>query len=84
MGPSTNNTEAASEQIRLEWQEIARTQVIRNRRKLGSLSPEQEAAVESVFVCVVNQLFAQLSLETAPPPLRLRWLKMLRPDAVAV
>ena len=74
----TNNDDEVSEEIRLEWQEIARSEVSRHRRRLGLLSPEQQTAVESVLVHITNTMFEQLSMERAPRALRLKWLQTLR------
>jgi hypothetical protein len=79
----TAKNDTVCEEIRLEWQAIARAEVLRYRRRLGPLTPEQESAVESVLVCVANQLFEQLSLESVPLPVRLKCLKTWRRDAVA-
>lgn len=80
---STNDTNTVSEEVRLEWQEIARAEVSRHRRKLGSLTPQQESAVESALVYVANQLFEHLSWESVQQPMRLKCLNILRRNAVA-
>ena len=43
--------------IRQQWQEIARTEVMRQRRNLGQLSEEQQVAVESALVSVADHMF---------------------------
>lgn len=83
MDTISSNSDTVCEEIRLEWQEIARAEVLRYRRRLGTLTLEQATEVESVLVHVANQLFDHLSLESVPPPLRLKCLKTWRRDAVA-
>ena len=46
-----------ADDIRLQWQEIARTEVTRQRRRLALLSDEQRVAVESALVSVADHMF---------------------------
>ena len=77
------NVDAKFEEIRSEWQGIARAEVSRHRRRLGSLTPEQESEVESVLVHVAGQMFDQMLRENVPPAARLKCLKIWRPQVVA-
>lgn len=43
--------------VRCQWQEIARSEVMRQRRRLALLSDEQRIAVESVLVSVTDHMF---------------------------
>jgi hypothetical protein len=79
----TDNVDAKFEEIRSEWQGIARAEVSRHRRRLGSLTPEQESEVESVLVHVASQMFEQLLVARVPQSARQKYLKIWRPDAVA-
>ncbi|HEY8225050.1 MAG TPA: hypothetical protein VIG25_07225 [Pyrinomonadaceae bacterium] len=83
MDAITRKDDKVSEQIRLEWQEIAKSEVSRHRRKLGALTSEQQSVVESVLVHIANQLFEQLRLEGVPQPVRRKCLNLWRRDAVA-
>ena len=79
----TDNVDARFEEIRSEWQGIARAEVLRHRRRLGSLTPEQELEVESVLVQVASQMFEQLLVAKVPQSARQKYLKIWWPDAVA-
>jgi hypothetical protein len=52
-----NDDATAFNEIRLEWEEIARAEVTRHRRRLGLLTPEQQSAVESVLISVADHMF---------------------------
>jgi hypothetical protein len=52
-----NDDAMAFNEIRLEWEEIARSEVTRHRRRLGLLTPEQQSAVESVLISVADHMF---------------------------
>ena len=40
----------------LEAQGIARSEMARRRRRLGSLTPEQESSIESLLISTVNKI----------------------------
>ena len=80
MDAITNNTETC-EEIRLQWQQIARSEVSRYRRRLGPLTPEQASEVESVFVSVANGLFEQFFPAHSSDSWRDKCLKLWRPAA---
>jgi len=42
--------------LRHKLQEIARTELGRQRARLGELTPEQEAAIEALLVSTVNKI----------------------------
>jgi glutamyl-tRNA reductase len=42
--------------LRQKLQELARTEMTRQRKRLGSLTPEQEAAVEALLLSTVNKI----------------------------
>lgn len=42
--------------LREKFQEVARAELARQRKKLGSLTKEQEAAVESLLMSTVNKI----------------------------
>lgn len=55
---ATETDEATTvDDIRLEWEEIARNEVTRHRRRLSLLTPEQQSAVESVLLSVTDHMF---------------------------
>ena len=58
----SNVTSGATEliELRLEWEEIARSEVTRHRRKLGQLTPEQQTEVESALVSVTGEIFQRI------------------------
>ena len=83
MDDTTAEDKSVFDEIRREWQMIARSEVSRCRRKLGLLSLQQQSAVESVLVDVADQLFGQLLFERVPQPLRRKCLNVWRHRAVA-
>ena len=83
MEANTDNNDAMCEEIRSEWQEIARAEVSRHRRRLGPLTPAQESEVESVLVSVADRIFEQLLLGNVSQSVRVKCLKIWRPDAIA-
>lgn len=42
--------------MRQKFQEVARSEMARQRKRLGSLTPEQEAAIETLLVSTVNKI----------------------------
>jgi len=42
--------------LRQKLQQVARTEMERQRRRLGSLTPEQEAAIEALLMATVNKI----------------------------
>src|SRR5688572_5976749 len=42
--------------LREKMQEVARTELVRQRKRLGVLTPEQEAAIESLLMSTVNKI----------------------------
>lgn len=83
METMTDNVDAMCEEIRSEWQKIARAEVTRYRRRLGPLTPEQESEVESVLISVADRMFEQLLRGSVSQSVRAKCLKIWRPDAVA-
>lgn len=69
-------TDNRFEEIRLEWQAIARSEVSRRHRNLG-LSAEQERELESALVAVTDGLFQRL-LANVSAPAQLTYLKIWR------
>lgn len=71
--------------IRLEWQAIARSEVTRHRRRLGLLTPEQETAVESVLISVADHMFEMVveGIESCPGADRFKYLSVWRREAEA-
>ena len=71
--------------IRQQWQEIARTEVTRQRRNLGQLSEEQQMAVESVLVSVADHMFEIVvrGAEKCPGVDRFKYFNVWRRRAVA-
>jgi hypothetical protein len=58
---STENEEIHTcEEIRSEWHEIAKAEVVRHRRRLGLLTLEQELELESILVSVADHMFEQV------------------------
>jgi hypothetical protein len=78
MDAKTNNPEVTCEQVRLEWQAIARGEVSRQRRRLGRFTTDQQMAVESVLVSVANGMFETL-FANAPQPTRQKCFSIWRP-----
>ena len=60
MDAKTNNPDVMCEQVRLEWQAIARGEVSRQRQRLSRFTTDQQVAVESVLVSVANGMFETL------------------------
>jgi len=71
--------------IRLEWQEIARHEVMRQRRRLALLSDEQRMAVESALVSVADHMFEVVvqGAENCPDSKRFKYLNVWLRLAVA-
>jgi len=71
--------------IRQQWQEIARTEVTRQRRNLGQLSEEQRMAVESALVSVADHMFEVVvrGAEKCPGVDRFKYFNVWRRRAVA-
>ena len=67
MDAKTDNADDTCEQVRLEWQAIARGEVSRQRRRLSRLTTDQQMAVESVLVSVASGMFETL-FANAPQP----------------
>ena len=42
--------------MREKMQEVARAELARQRKRLGLLTPEQEAAIESLLISTVNKI----------------------------
>lgn len=80
MGFATYDDTNTCEQIRLEWHEIAKAEVVRHRRKLGVLTPEQESQVESVLVSVADHMFEHVidGARNSTGLARLRYLNVWR------
>jgi hypothetical protein len=70
------------EEIRLEWQTIARSEVSKRHRNLG-LSAEQEREVESALVAVTDGLFERL-LANVSAQAQLTCLRIWRRDDLVV
>ncbi len=71
--------------IRLQWEEIARSEVTRQRRRLALLTDEQRLAVESALVSVADHMFEVLVQGAAERPKvdRRRYLNVWRKEAIA-
>ena len=71
--------------IRLQWQEIARTEVTRQRRQLALLSDEQRVAVESALVSVADHMFEIVvqGAENCPDVDRFKYFNVWRRGSVA-
>jgi glutamyl-tRNA reductase len=67
MDAKTNNADDTCEQIRQQWQAIARGEVSRQRRRLSRFTTDQQMAVESVLVSVANGMFETLFANAAQP-----------------
>jgi hypothetical protein len=76
----TKFTDNRFEEIRLEWQAIARSEVSRRHRNLG-LSAEQEKEVESALVAVTDGLFERL-LANVSGQAQLTCLKIWRSEGL--
>ncbi|HEX7296652.1 MAG TPA: hypothetical protein VF251_12910 [Pyrinomonadaceae bacterium] len=82
MNSNTKITDNRFEEIRLEWQQIARSEVSRQQRKLA-FTAEQQREVESALVAVTDGLFERL-LGNVSSTAQLTCLKIWRHDGVAV
>jgi len=73
------------EEIRLEWHEIAKTEVTRHRGRLNVLSPEQKSQLESVLVSVADHMLEQVlqGAERLSGTDRLKFLNVWRREKVA-
>jgi hypothetical protein len=71
--------------IRLQWQEIARTEVTRQRRQLALLSDEQRVAVESALVSVADHMFEIVvqGADNCPDVDRFKYFNVWRRESVA-
>lgn len=71
--------------IRLQWQEIARSEVTRQRRRLAQLSEEQRVAVESALVSVADHMFEIVvqGAENCPGVDRFKYFNVWRREAEA-
>ena len=59
---SSSETESViHEDIRERIQEIARAEIMRQRRRLSALSPEQISAVEALLISTANEISSQVS-----------------------
>jgi hypothetical protein len=78
-----NNDASAFNEIRLEWEQIARSEVTRHRRRLGLSTPEQESAVESVLISVAHHMFETVvqGAESCTTVDRLKYLNAWRRQA---
>jgi hypothetical protein len=75
-------TDNRFEEIRLEWQQIARSEVSRQQRKLA-FTAEQQLEVESALVAVTDGLFERL-LGNVSSAAQLTCLKIWRRDEMVV
>ncbi|PWT88548.1 MAG: hypothetical protein C5B55_12950 [Blastocatellia bacterium] len=75
----------SADDIRLQWEEIARSEVTRNRRRLALLSDEQKVAVESVLVSVADHMFEMVieKAEGCPGVDRFKYFNVWRRDTAA-
>ena len=78
----TKITDNRFEEIRFEWQQIARSEVSRQQRKL-TFTAEQQREVESALVAVTDGLFERL-LGNVSSAAQLTCLKIWRRDEVVV
>ncbi len=71
--------------IRLEWQKIARTEVSKQRRRLALLSDEQRVAVESVLVSVADHMFEIVvqGADNCPEVDRFKYFNVWRRESAA-
>ena len=59
---SSSETESViHEDIRERIQEIARAEIMRQRRRLSALSPEQISTVEALLISTANEISIQVS-----------------------
>ena len=54
-------------EIRLEWEQIARAEVSRQRKRLRLLSAEQQTEIESALISVAGHIFNTVLKNTAQP-----------------
>src|SRR6476659_4655870 len=78
----TKITDNQFEEIRLEWQQIARSEVSRQQRKLG-FTAQQQREVESALVAVTDGLFERL-LGNVSSAAQRTCLKIWRRDELVV
>ena len=78
----TRITDNRFEEIRLEWQQIARSEVSRQQRKLG-FTAQQQREVESALVAVTDGLFERL-LGNVSSAAQRTCLKIWRRDELVV
>lgn len=76
---------ASANDIRLEWEEIARNEVMRQRRHLSLLNEEQKLALESVLVSVADHMFEKVvqSVENCPGVDQFKYFNVWRRDEAA-
>lgn len=65
-------------EVRLQLQEIARSEITRHRRRLASLTTEQQSAVEALLLSTADMISHQLidRLQSQPEALRKRCVRV--------
>ena len=82
---SGTNNDCDVDQVRRNLQEIARTEITRHRRRLGSLTSEQHSAIEALLISTADQISAELMqrLQKYPSDLRAEYLNVWNPRLAA-
>ena len=85
MQPTRSDDATSANDIRMQWEEIARSEVTRHRRRLALMSDEQQLAVESVLVSVADHMFEIVvqGAENCPGVDRFKYFNVWRRDAAA-
>ena len=72
-------------EVRLHLHEIARSEIIRYRRRLASLSAEQRSAVEALLISTVDKISGQVinRSQSYPEAVRMKCMSVWDPSIAA-
>ena len=68
-------------EVRLHLHNIARSEIIRHRRRLASLSTEQRSAVEALLISTVDKISGQLinRIQSYPEAVKMKCMSVWDP-----
>ncbi len=69
-------------EVRLHLHDIARSEIIRHRRRLASLSTEQRSAVEALLISTVDKISGQVinRIQSYPEAVRVKCMSVWDPS----
>jgi hypothetical protein len=73
---SRSNDVTSNHNVRERMQEIARAEIQRQRRKMGSFTPEQVSAVEALLLATANEISERITerIQKYPEQIRSKYL----------